>query len=68
MSDSYLIKGGKPLKGEVMLSGAKNVALKTIIGALMFKGNVVLKNIPRINDVLDLIELFARVGDSLMHQ
>ena len=27
MSDSYLIKGGKPLKGEVMLSGAKNVAL-----------------------------------------
>lgn len=62
MSDSYLIKGGKPLKGEVMLSGAKNVALKTIIGALMFKGNVVLKNIPRINDVLDLIELIKSLG------
>ncbi len=62
MSDSYLIKGGKPLKGKVILSGAKNVALKTIIAALMFKGEVVLKNIPRINDVLDLIELIKSLG------
>lgn len=62
MSDSYLIKGGKPLKGEVVLSGAKNVALKTIIAALMFKDDVILKNIPKINDVLDLIELIKSLG------
>lgn len=62
MSDSYLISGGKQLKGEVILSGAKNVALKTIIAALMFKGDVILKNIPRINDVLDLIELIKSLG------
>jgi len=62
MTDSYLIKGGKPLKGEVILSGAKNVALKTIIAALMFKGDVILKNIPKINDVLDLIELIRSLG------
>jgi UDP-N-acetylglucosamine 1-carboxyvinyltransferase len=62
MNDSYLIKGGKPLKGEIILSGAKNVALKTIIAALMFKGDVILKNIPRINDVLDLIELIKSLG------
>jgi len=62
MTDSYLISGGHPLKGEVVLSGAKNVALKTIIGALMFKGEVTLKNIPRINDVLDLIELIKSLG------
>jgi len=62
MSDSYLIKGGKPLKGEVILSGAKNVALKTIIAALMFEGDVTLNNIPRINDVLDLIELIKSLG------
>lgn len=62
MKDSYLINGGKPLKGEVALSGAKNVALKTIIAALMFKGDVVLKNIPKINDVLDLIELIRSLG------
>ena len=62
MNDSYLIKGGKPLKGEVILSGAKNVALKTIIASLMFKGDVILKNIPKINDVLDLIELIKSLG------
>ncbi len=62
MLDSYLIKGGKPLRGEIILSGAKNVALKTIIAALMFKGNVTLKNIPKINDVLDLIELIKSLG------
>jgi len=62
MSDSYSIKGGKKLGGEVILSGAKNVALKTIIAALMFEGEVVLKNIPKINDVLDLIELIKSLG------
>ena len=62
MSDSYLIKGGKPLKGKVVLSGAKNVALKTIIASLMFQGDVILKNIPKINDVLDLIELIKSLG------
>lgn len=62
MSDSYYVRGGKPLKGEVFLSGAKNVALKTIIAALMFGSEVVLENIPRINDVLDLIELVKAVG------
>ena len=62
MSDSYLIKGGKPLNGEVVLSGAKNVALKTIIAALMFKGDVTLENIPKINDVLDLIKLIKSLG------
>ena len=62
MADSYLIKGNRPLKGEVVLSGAKNVALKTIIAALMFEGDVILKNIPKINDVLDLIELIKSLG------
>ena len=62
MNDSYLIKGGKKLTGDVILSGAKNVALKTIIAALMFKGDVVLNNIPKINDVLDLIELIKSLG------
>ena len=62
MTDSYLIKGGRPLKGEVVLSGAKNVALKTIIAALMSKEDVILKNIPRINDVLDLIKLIKSLG------
>lgn len=62
MKDSFIINGGKPLKGEVTLSGAKNVALKTIIAALMFDGTAYLENIPRISDVADLIEMVKSLG------
>lgn len=62
MENVFVIKGGKKLKGEVSLSGAKNVALKTIIAALMFDNKVILDNIPRINDVSDLIELVKSLG------
>ncbi len=62
MEDSYLITGGKKLEGAVSLSGAKNVALKTIIASLMFKNNVVLENIPRIKDVHELLNLINSLG------
>lgn len=62
MEDAYIIKGGKPLKGEVKLSGAKNVALKVIISALLFDGEVTLHNIPRINDVHELLHLIRSMG------
>ncbi len=62
MEDSYVISGGKPLKGEVKLSGAKNVALKIIIASLLIDGEVTLKNIPRINDVYELLRLIKELG------
>lgn len=62
MEDAYRVVGGRPLKGEIKLSGAKNVALKTIIAALLFKSPVVLKNIPVINDVTELIHLINGLG------
>src|SRR4051812_26754001 len=62
MEDAYIIKGGKPLKGEIKLSGSKNVAVKALIGALLFEGEVVLQNIPRIRDVYELIDLLQELG------
>ncbi|PIY71786.1 hypothetical protein COY87_04350 [Candidatus Roizmanbacteria bacterium CG_4_10_14_0_8_um_filter_33_9] len=62
MEDSLLIKGGKPLKGDVFLSGAKNVALKVTIAALLFRGKVVLRNIPRINDIFEIFSLIHSLG------
>jgi len=62
MEDVYIITGGKPLRGEVILSGAKNVALKTIIAALMFNAEVILENVPRINDVFELLHLIKLIG------
>lgn len=62
MEDSYIIKGGKRLTGEVNLSGAKNAALKMIIASLLFEKKVILENIPRINDVNELIHLIKLLG------
>ncbi len=62
MEDSYIITGGTPLKGTVVLSGAKNVALKSIIAALMFNTKVVIRNVPRIRDVHELIHLIKKLG------
>lgn len=62
MENAYLIKGGRKLTGKIKLSGAKNVALKVIIAALLFDQPVILKNIPRINDVFELIKLVTALG------
>jgi len=62
MEDAYRILGGKKLKGEVELSGAKNAALKMVIGALLFEGKVTLNNVPRIRDLDELLNLFTELG------
>ncbi len=62
MENSYIIRGGKPLHGQIKLSGSKNIALKTLIAALMFDSPVELRNIPAIDDVLELIHLIKLLG------
>lgn len=62
MEDAYIIRGGKLLSGEINLSGAKNIALKAIIASIIFEGEVVLENIPRIGDVHELIHLLKKLG------
>lgn len=51
------IEGGYELKGCVKISGSKNAALPLICSSLLTKGIVVLKNIPRIDDVFNLIKI-----------
>jgi UDP-N-acetylglucosamine 1-carboxyvinyltransferase len=60
--DKLIIKGGLPLKGDVVLSGAKNVALKTCIASLLTDDKIVLNNIPKIRDVMILMELIECLG------
>ena len=48
--EKYVIKGGKPLYGEVEVSGAKNAAVAIIPAALMVDGVCRLENIPQISD------------------
>ena len=63
MEDAFIVNGGKKLKGEITLSGAKNAALKLIIASLLFDNQkVILENIPQINDVKELIHLIEQLG------
>lgn len=62
MENAYIVQGGAPLRGEVNLSGAKNVALKIIISALLFNHEVIFNNIPKIKDVEVLLNLINKLG------
>src|SRR3989344_1779055 len=62
MEDAFIVQGGQPLKGEIELSGAKNVALKVLIAALLFDRQVTFSNIPEIADVKELLRLLSLLG------
>lgn len=58
----YVIKGGKPLKGEVKVSGAKNAALPAIAATLLAKGTYILKNVPKVRDVWVMLKILEHLG------
>ena len=60
--DKYIIKGGKPLYGEVEVSGAKNAAVAIIPAALMVNGVCRLENIPQISDADMLMTILEHLG------
>ncbi len=58
----YIIKGGKPLVGEVTIGGAKNAALGIIAGAIMADETVLIENLPNVNDVNVLLDAIEGIG------
>lgn len=61
--EKYVINGGKPLYGEIDVSGAKNAAVAIIPAALMVNGVCRLENIPQISDadmLMTILEHLAR--------
>lgn len=60
--DKYVIKGGKPLYGEVEISGAKNAAVAVIPAALMVNGICRIENIPQISDTDMLMTILSEMG------
>ena len=59
---SFKITGGKSLQGELVPQGAKNEALQIICAVLLTKEEVIVKNIPDILDVNNLILLLQKMG------
>ena len=60
--DKLLIRGGKPLHGEIAISGAKNAALPEMCAALLTAEPVKLTNVPRLRDVSTMRKLLANMG------
>jgi UDP-N-acetylglucosamine 1-carboxyvinyltransferase len=60
--DKLLIRGGRPLNGEVRISGAKNAALPELCAALLTPDAVTLQNIPRLQDVATMLKLIRNMG------
>jgi len=60
--DYYTIKGGKKLKGEVKISGAKNAALPIIVASLLADGETVLQNVPDLKDIRTIIKVIEYLG------
>jgi UDP-N-acetylglucosamine 1-carboxyvinyltransferase len=60
--DKLLIRGGRPLEGEVTISGAKNAALPELCAALLTPEPVTLTNVPRLQDVNTTLKLLRNMG------
>ena len=60
--EKYVIHGGRPLYGEVEVSGAKNAAVAIIPAALMVNGVCRLENIPQISDADMLLTILEHLG------
>ena len=56
------IRGGKPLRGDVRISGAKNAALPILCAALLTSETLTLQNVPQLNDIGTMLKLLAQMG------
>ena len=60
--ETYIINGGKPLNGEVKISGSKNAVLPVLSACLLHKGISVIENCPDIDDVHVTLEILRHLG------
>lgn len=65
MTEIFKIRGGKALSGEVEVRGSKNAALPLIASTLLASGKCVLRNVPKIRDVKNLLEILKGFGSEI---
>ena len=63
----YIVEGGRPLYGEIHISGAKNAAVAIIPAALMVSGTCRIENIPQISDVNLLLGILQDLGAAVRY-
>jgi len=60
--DKFIINGGVKLKGEVKVSGAKNVAMKVLLAGILTDKTITIRNVPLISSVYGTAEIVKNLG------
>lgn len=60
--EKFVINGGKPLKGEVRISGAKNAAVAILPAVLLSDEPCTIENLPNISDVVTILKAMQALG------
>lgn len=58
----YIVTGGNKLKGEVSISGSKNVVLKVLVAACLTDETIEITNVPLISDFYSMVDLIRHIG------
>jgi UDP-N-acetylglucosamine 1-carboxyvinyltransferase len=64
--DKFLIRGGRALRGKIMISGAKNSALPCLAAALLTPETVILHNVPYVRDLITMRRLLEDLGATVL--
>lgn len=60
--EEYVIHGGKPLSGEVVIGGAKNAAVAILPATILAGGKCLIENLPCISDVMASLQILSELG------
>lgn len=60
--DKFVVKGGTPLKGEVIISGAKNAAVAIVAATILSDEPCILENVPEISDIGICLKILYEMG------
>ena len=66
--EQYIIKGGNPLVGEVVIGGAKNAALGILAAAIMTDGQCLIDNMPNVRDTNVLLQAMEGIGATIIRK
>lgn len=60
--ESFIVKGNSKLKGKISVSGAKNSALPILAACILSNYEIIIHNLPRLQDILTMIEVLKDLG------
>lgn len=60
--DKLVVEGGRPLEGEVQVSGSKNASLPILVASLLAEGKCTFRNVPNLRDIKTLLRILQELG------